>query len=246
MSSSLHLKIKQVGLISVFMLGVVSVSYASENTTALQQDGPLTVCSDQLNYNPTTSEVTYSGNVIAVQTRGATILCDDDAFSVDKKPNNKVYSFAKTNSVSDYSQKQKIAMDEAKKLCKAQQGCKFLSGEKMVISIDRATNKIIRAEMSANHGHRASYYSFPDPNDQHGGQRKQDDVTTEAYAQFMSYDLPQNLLTLNENAFIDRGGNTFSGKKVTYNTQTQEVNVPSSGQRATVVLDNLPANTSSR
>lgn len=247
MNSSLIQITKRLSCISLMVLGITVSSYAAEKADALQQDGPLTVCSDQLNYNPTASEVTYSGNVIAVQTLNATILCDNDAFGVDKKPNATVYSFAASNAVSDYDQKQKLAVAEAKKLCKAQQGCKFLAGEELVIKIDRESNKIISVVISADKGHRASYYSFPYPDDKHtNGSRKQDNEPTEAYAQFMSYDIPQNTLTLNENAFIDRGGNTFSGKKVTYNTQTQEVNVPSSGQRATVVLDNLPANTSSQ
>ena len=54
----------------------------------------------------------------------------------------------------------------------------------------------------------------------------------------MNFNFTENLLTIENNAYIERDGNQFSGSKVLYDTKNGLVTVPDTGKRATIVLNN--------
>ena len=78
----------------------------------------------------------------------------------------------------------------------------------------------------------AQYYSLP--------AKKTDSQQKVVYAQgkVMQYLPPQDILKVSGHAKLDREGNTFTGDNIIYHTKSELVNVPNTGGRATMVIDN--------
>lgn len=220
-----------------------------KNTT---KDGPITVCSDMLSYSQKNHQLIYQGDVVVLQVKGANILCTSTP--IPENNTNDIastYSFAKINTLGDYEQKQAASLKEAKEICKKQNGCRFLAGQKLTILFTADNKAIDKVILTTDDEHTAKFYSIPfpkptvkDANDNAGkdSTTKDDDPPMYARGQIMTLEMQKNLLTIEKNAYINRGGNQFSGKKVLYNTNTGVVTVPDTGTRATVILNNSDIN----
>ncbi|MFZ9036090.1 MAG: LptA/OstA family protein [Francisellaceae bacterium] len=211
-----------------------------DNSTS---DGPITICSDTLSYSQENHKLIYQGDVLVMQTKGANILCDNHPIA-GLDTSLPEYSFEKSNVADDYADKQKMALALAKEICERQKGCRFMSGQTLTLTFTEDNEQIETVNLSTTDNYTAKYYSLPSVSGkaQESQPSKSDDEETYAQGQDMNFNFSKHLLTITNNAFIDRGGNKFSGEKVLYDTKTKLVTVPNTGQRATVILNNLPQN----
>ncbi len=199
-------------------------------------DGPITICSDSLSYSQTAHKMIYQGNVLVMQTKDATIQCS--AYSVPGDKQN-VPSYQFPVQVNDYLQSQKQALEMAKQICQKQKGCRFLTGQTLTISFDQQNNQLTDILLTTNTPYTAKFYSLPFPKGGEKTQPQSDQQTMYAEGRKMNFNLQTSILTIEKEAYVDRAGNRFSGDKVLYDTKSGLVTVPDTGQRATVILNNL-------
>jgi lipopolysaccharide transport protein LptA len=223
-----------------FMLGAqyTHAMVPSENifgSKSNDDSGPVTVCSDSILYDQLQHQIVYEGNVIVMQIKGVTIQCQENGGAFPElisktKPN---YSLWVEGKAKDYPAMSKIELEKAKEICQKQGACRFINGQKLTITMDKKTNQVDKITMMVDDDkNRAQYYSLPD--------KKTDSQQQVVYAQgnVMQYLPLQNILNVSGHAKLDRGGNTFTGDEVTYNTKSERVNVPNTGGRATMIIDN--------
>ncbi len=203
------------------------------------QDGQksVTICSDSITYDHAQHTVTYKGNVTVLQIQGVAIQCQagGGAFPelLSKKlPNTVLWVSGKSGDYSEISLKE---LAGAKKLCKAQDGCRFISGQKLIINLNPKTNKVSQIKMTVNdEKENAIYYSWPKK--EKGKSQKNNEVL--ALGESLQYLTEKHLLEVEGHAKITQGENNFSGEKVTYDTKSKFISVPNTGGRSTMVIDN--------
>ncbi|WP_192483887.1 MULTISPECIES: LptA/OstA family protein [Cysteiniphilum] len=209
-------------------------------------DGQITICSDSLSYSQNAHKIIYQGNVLVMQTKDANIQCS--GYSVPNE-NSKwpVYQFPNPKEADgkvDYTKVQKAALDYAKDVCKKQNGCRFLTGQKLTILFDDQNKQVKDVVLTANTPYIAKFYSLPFPKQAQNNKNKNngdgsDQQTVYAEGRQMNFNMLNSTLTIQDKAYVDRAGNRFSGDKVLYDTKNGLVTVPNTGQRATVILNNL-------
>lgn len=225
--------------------GTMDASNMFGNAT---DDGPITICSDSLTYSQADHRLVYHGDVLVLQTKNADIRC---TAAKAETSHETVYSFAEADKFQAYQQKQLAALKEAKAICKAQKGCRFLAGQTLSILFNADNKAIQKVILTTGKPYTAKFYSMPfakAKNTQNAEtiteetktQAPEQNEKTKMYAegQIMTFDMKSNQLTIEKNAYINRGGNRFNGEKVIYNTQSGLVTVPNTGTRATVTLNN--------
>lgn len=146
-----------------------------------------------------------------------------------------------------YPKLSQLELDKAKEICKQYKGCRYISGQKLIVKLDAKTNQVSQIKMTVNdEKYQAHYYSWPFlANENKLSQNKQKpssssgEAETFAEGSVIQFFPEKNMLEIVGHAKIDRGGSVFTGNKVTYNTKTRLVQVPSSGGgRSTMVIDN--------
>lgn len=223
-----------------FMLGAQYVygMTPSENifgSKSKDDNGPVTVCSDSIMYDQGQHQVVYEGNVIVMQIKGVAIQCQKDGGPFPElisktKPNYSLWVDANSKAYPEIS---KIELEKAKEICQKQGACRFINGQKLTITMDKKTNQVDKITMTVDSDKNlAQYYSLPD--------KKTDSQQQVVYAQgnVMQYLPLQDILKVSGHAKLDRGGNTFTGDTITYDTKSELVSVPNTGGRATMIIDN--------
>ena len=207
-----------------------------QNATA---DGPVTICSDTLSYNQQAHTIIYRGNVLVTQIKGTNIQCAEKALP---QQNNRVlsYSFSEANNQGNYQMQQSAALEMIKPVCQKQKGCRFLAGQQLKILFSEDNKEIVDVILITDDQHTAKFYAFPF---EKNNKEDTDTATSEekemyAEGEKMTFNFKENLLAIEENAYIERNGNQFSGKKVLYDTKNGLVTVPDTGKRATIILNN--------
>ena len=211
------------------------------------QDGPIIICSDSLSYSQKMHQMIYTGNVFVMQTKGANIGCDGiSAPHYNDKPLVE-YTFPQQES-DDYSEAQQKGLALAKKICQAQKGCRFLSGQKLTLLFTEDNQQIKDVVLTAKSPYAAKFYSLPFPKkvqlssqDEKHKERSPDSQDEKMYAEgrHMTFNMRKNILTISDEAYVDRVGNRFSGDKILYDVAKGLVTVPNTGKRATIILNNL-------
>jgi lipopolysaccharide transport protein LptA len=102
---------------------------------------------------------------------------------------------------------------------KVDQGRLHLTGNRLVVNRDKGDESNFTSVMTGDPAHLVQ-----DPEEK--GQSP-----TYAHAKRIKYDSKTGVLHLLENAHVRQGSNTLSGKTVTYNTQTRQVEANRSGNR---------------
>ncbi|WP_440683334.1 LptA/OstA family protein [Cysteiniphilum halobium] len=204
-------------------------------------DGQITICSDSLSYSQNAHKIIYQGNVLVMQTKNANIQCS--GYSVPNE-NNKwpIYQFPdqnKEDGKTDYSTLQQTSLDYAKTVCKKQNGCRFLTGQTLTILFDNKNKQVQDVILTSTTPYLAKFYSLPFPKHPKEKGSDSDQQTMYAEGRIMNFNLLNSTLTIQDKAYVDRAGNRFSGDKVLYDTKNGLVTVPNTGQRATVILNNL-------
>ncbi|WP_162902359.1 LptA/OstA family protein [Facilibium subflavum] len=238
---------KVIGYSLLFISGVVSAQNSTAQMNASEMfgdkataDGPITVCSNTLSYDQSKHQMIYAGNVLVMQTKNANIQCTDQVIPEQQSSGVNNYSFASVSALSGYTDQQKEALKTAKEICKTQGGCRFLAGQTLTIFFDKSNKKIENILLTTGKNYTAKFYSLPFPKVKKGKtQSTQQEDKVYARGQTMSFDMKTNQLIIQKNAYIDRGGNQFAGDKVIYDIKNGLVTVPNTGERATVILNNL-------
>ncbi|MCF6765083.1 hypothetical protein L3V82_04810 [Thiotrichales bacterium 19S3-7] len=198
------------------------------------QDGPITICSDELHYDQSQNTLIYQGNVIIMQIKDIKLYCGP----IDKDENSNTKTTASfwvkpSGQNTNYNTLQQKELNIAKSLCKQQGKCRYMSGQKLIVYLNEAGKaKEIQLLVDDQKSKLpvAKYYSLSTDD-------KNKQTPSYAYSKIMQFEPQQNLLTLKKNAFVQQKHNSFSGEKITYNTQTEVVNVPKQDyQRATMII----------
>ncbi len=199
-------------------------------------DGPITICSDSLSYSQDAHKMIYQGNVLVMQTKNANIQCGGHNVP-NENSKWSVYQFPLQNV--DYQKLQQQSLDYAKEVCKKQNGCRFLSGQILTLLFDDQNRQLKEVTLTSTDPYMAKFYSLPFPKEAKTKQASSDQETMYAEGRQMDFNLLNSILTIQTKAHVDRAGNRFSGDKVLYDTKNGLVTVPDTGQRATVILNNL-------
>ncbi|WP_440617599.1 LptA/OstA family protein [Cysteiniphilum sp. 6C5] len=204
-------------------------------------DGQITICSDSLSYSQDAHKMIYQGNVLVMQTKDANIQCG--GYSVPNENSNwPVYQFPDPKEADDkvdYTKVQQAALDYAKNVCKKQNGCRFLTGQMLTVLFDDQNKQVKDVVLTSTTPYIAKFYSLPFPKQSKQKEPDSDQQTMYAEGRQMNFNLLNSTLTIQDKAYVDRAGNRFSGDKVLYDTKNGLVTVPNTGQRATVILNNL-------
>ncbi|MCF6807942.1 hypothetical protein L3V79_06240 [Thiotrichales bacterium 19S9-12] len=228
-------KIKNSLITSITLCFLISHSlHAQTSDTSLNpfgsniaKEGPITICSDSLQYNQNKNTLIYEGNVTVTQIQGISLTCDP--LEHDK---NIVSLWVSPKSLT-YNQLQSKELEIAKTICKQQGACRYLSGEKLTVYLDEH-GKTKSVQLTAKQSDKplpvAKYFSTS--TDKEGKQ-----TNSYAHSKLMEFIPNKNLLILEKFAYVKQKSNTFSGEKITYNTKTEVVNVPKQGyQRASMTI----------
>ena len=223
--------------------------------SASSSDGPVTICSDQLSYTQKQNHLTYSGNVVVLQIKDVNILCESKADTLpevlsDTRPN---YSMWVARAGKSYQQIQKSEEQLARKICARQKQCRFLAGQKLQVQLNQDNQvKKVSLTVEPDKGNVTHFYgASPGSPEQkkkdqqrhkksHSSQRGQaNSEIDETYARGEKmYFLPlQHKMVIAGKAHLKKGGNTFQGKKIIYDTESRVVSVPDEGHRASMIID---------
>ena len=207
------------------------------------KDGPVTICSDSVTYDQSAGTAIYRGNVLVMQIKGVDVLCQansdaNKAFSAPLYNQHHVLLWSEKSHLG-YMHMSNIELKQAKKICSEFGTCRYISGQKLVISMDHKTNAVKKVTMTIeDKKNLARYYSrtIPKENTSNNSNSSESNYGEGRKLQFFPKD---NTLFAIGNARIIRDGNTFSGDKIKYNLKTKIVDVPESSQgRSTIFIDN--------
>jgi lipopolysaccharide transport protein LptA len=202
------------------------------------KDGPVTICSDSVTYDQNAGTAIYRGNVVVMQIKGVDLLCRANAnaeigFHAPLYNKHHATLWSDTH-LSGYMNASNSELKQAKKICSEFGTCRYISGQKLIISMDNKSNAVKKVTMTIDDKKNlARYYSLT--------AKKGDTSSKSNYGegrklQFVPKD---NTLFAIGNASIIRDGNTFRGDKIQYNLKTKIVDVPESSQgRSTIIIDN--------
>lgn len=183
----------------------------------LTQEGSITICSDNLSYSQNENTMIYSGNVFIFQIKDLKISCN-----FIFKNNNKKFK--------NYQIIQNQALRKAKKICYEKKGCKFISGKNLIIIFSKNNKKINDIIVSTPKPYVVKFYSLPF--------NKKTTKSNIIYAEGrkMKFKLKENILIIENQAYIDWNNKTFSGKKILYDTKNEIISSPFINSKSIVVL----------
>ena len=127
------------------------------------RDGPVTICSDSVMYDQSNGTAIYKGNVLAIQIKGVDILCHGNLkgdSSLTYQLHNKHHELLDVNTTKDYSTMSKEELTIAKRICFQYGSCHYISGQKLIIKMNKS-NRVKSITMTINESsNRAKYYSL--------------------------------------------------------------------------------------
>ncbi|QIW10250.1 LptA/OstA family protein [Francisella sp. LA112445] len=200
----------------------------------LKEYGPITICSDRAVYDSNENRLTYYDNVFVMQIHHKHILCHKpqvlkkgiEYFERDKK-----YSF---------EQLQEKWLEEAKKLCASEKECNFISGQKLVVQLNK-DKKVKTLTMESEGLDRSQFYTYPtnsSPNFIDSERITRGPVT--GVAKKIIYNVVKKDLELDKKAKVTQHGNRYKGEKIIYDIKHDLVSIPGSrNRRSTIVLEGV-------
>jgi lipopolysaccharide transport protein LptA len=210
------------------------------------KDGPVTICGDALRFSQKQNVLTYSGNVVILQVKNTNILCEEEnkALPLTVSKLKKNYSVWINREHKNYAQIQDAEYALAKPLCLEEKQCRFLAGQELKVFLN-AENKIEKISLTADKtaGYLTRFYSFGKADNEDGtpidesNQKEPKPTETHAKGDQMEYYPVSHQLVLQGHAWLEQSGNTFSGQKIVYDTETKLVTVPNDGERASIIIN---------
>ena len=235
----LNNQIKLLLAIALSMFSILAYSRPSQQNlmgNQVTKDGPITICSDALTIDQAHHRAIYQGNVFLIQTNNATIQCNADApFIVPPPPDQPIYNFGKVLDP-NYAKTQQKGLDLAKKVCKRQKGCRYLSGHQLTIITHSDNQTVKKAIMIAPEDQDdVYYYSFPFAKDP-----ESPDHDGPIFAQGNQLNLlaDENELVLKGHAYLEHQQKQFIGDEVQYDLETGTISSPKGEHRSTVIIHN--------
>ena len=204
---------------------------------SVKKDGPITVCSNTLTYDPTMHLIQYAGNVTVMQAKDLNVLCHANNNEAAMLPNSLALpDMQKTASADDFL---KATLNLVEKSCQKLKACRFMQGQKLNIYLDKKNQKVEHIVMTSAMPHYVQYYSQTEDTKHNEGNQGDKPNTDKVYAkgQKMTFNQLTHKLVIEKNAVVAQNQNQFKGKKVIYNAESGLVTVPNTGERATVILD---------
>lgn len=200
----------------------------------LKEYGPITICADKAVYDANKNRLTYYDNVFVMQIHHKHILCHKPRIfkkGVEYFERDKNYSF---------EQLQRKWYDEAKKLCASERECNFISGQRLVMQLDK-NKKVKTLTMESEAMDRSQFYTFPTnstPNYIDSKRITRGPVT--GVAKKIIYNLTSKSLELNKKAKVTQNDNQYRGEKIIYDIKHDLVSIPGSrNRRSTIVLEGV-------
>ena len=233
-------------IFSIYIISNTLVFAVSEHKDAtagsLEEDGPYTICSDQFSYQGSTHKIVYEGNVQIMQIKGMKLSCHGVDMEIEK---DKQATLVNNLQYQDYVSRSLLAYDHAKDICEVQGRCRYMSGDKLTILLNAQnqikTMKMIIVPTKNGLDARVMYYAkepSEDASKSKNMQDKTDIITTYASGNEILDKMNDNMMYILTNAKMHRNGDDFEGDQVNYNTKTNVIIVPNTGQRASMVLNN--------
>ena len=231
------------GLIGFFVTGysISSEPYKSDDekengstNNALKEYGPLTVCADNVIYNSNKGVLVYSGNVFVMQIHNKHILCKKI-----KNPKKNASYFTRNKSYT-FKELQKKWLVQAKDICAKEKGCNFISGQKLIIILDK-DNNVQTLTMDAEKDEFVRFYTYPTNTDKDFKNSKQlTKGPLNGEGKMVVYSVVNKSLVLNSKAMVTQNENTYKGDKIIYDMVHDLVSIPGSkNKRSKIVLDGI-------
>ncbi|AEB28731.1 LptA/OstA family protein [Francisella hispaniensis] len=200
----------------------------------LKEYGPVTICANNAVYDDTKGVLTYLGNVFVMQIHNKHILCH--------QPNNlkKGVSYFIRDNTLPFKQLQQKWLEQAKLLCSQEQECNFISGQKLIIKLDK-DRKIKTFTMLSDGDEKSRFYTFPtSSNANYTNSKTVTRGPVEGSSKKIIYDVTNKHLELYKKAIAYQNDNVYRGEKVIFDITHDLISIPGSvDRRSTIILDGL-------
>nr|WP_318010099.1 LptA/OstA family protein [Francisella sp. SYW-9] len=240
-------------LVALGIFSLFNTSFAIDSNAAIKEDnvtanetednsanntfkeyGPITICSDRAVYEANKNRLTYYDNVFVMQIHHKHILCHKPRIvkkGVQYFERDKKYSFP---------QLQKKWLEEAKKLCDSEKECNFISGQKLVVQLNK-DKKVQTLTMDSEGLDRSQFYTYPigsSPNFIDSEKITRGPVG--GVAKKIIYNVVKKSLELDKKANVIQHDNKYRGEKIIYDMKHDLVSIPGSrNRRSTIVLEGV-------
>ncbi|MFV9924458.1 hypothetical protein A2G94_01610 [Francisella endosymbiont of Ornithodoros moubata] len=206
----------------------------NSNDNNLKEYGPVTICADNAVYDDNQGILTYLGNVFVMQIHNKHILCHQP--SSFKKGIN---YFIRDNSL-PFKQLQQKWLEQAKLLCSQERECNFISGQKLIIKLDK-DRKFKTFTMLSEGDEKSQFYTFPTNSNPNYTNLK---TLTRGPVQGSSikivYDVDDKHLELYKKAIAFQNDNVYKGEKVIFDIAHDLISIPGcENRRSTIILDGI-------
>ncbi|AJC48912.1 hypothetical protein IB642_01980 [Allofrancisella guangzhouensis] len=218
-----------------------AIADEKEDTSAdniLKEYGPLTICADKATYDSSKETLTYYGNVFVMQIHNKHILCKEPKIS----KTNMVY-FTRDETI-PFKKLQQEWFEQAKELCADEHECNFISGQKLVMKLDK-DRKVQTLTMESQDDELSQFYTFP-TNSVQGYQKSKKIINgpLDGVGRRIIYNVVKKNLELFENAVVNQNENHYKGREINYDMDHDLVAIPGSkDRRSKIILDGVDSDT---
>ncbi|QIV96235.1 lipopolysaccharide transport protein LptA [Allofrancisella inopinata] len=224
--------------------GSAAVADEKEDTGAdniLKEYGPLTICADKATYDSNKETLTYYGDVFVMQIHNKHILCKKPKTTKATKTN--IVYFTRNKAI-PFKELQQQWFEQAKELCADEQECNFISGQKLVMELDK-DRKVQTLTMESMDGELSQFYTFPTNSDQaYQKSKKLTKGPLNGVARKIIYNVVKKSLELFEDAVINQNENHYKGREINYDMDHDLVAIPGSkDRRSKIILDGVQSET---
>ena len=200
--------------------------------------GPLTICADRATYDSSKGTLTYFGDVFVMQIHNKHILCRKI-----NKPKKDVVYFTR-NKKDTFKQLQQKWFDHAKEICADEKECNFISGQKLIMKLDK-DRKVQTLVMDTTGDDTSQFYTYPtNANSDFKESKQLTKGPLNGEGKKITYDVSNRSLELQKKAIINQNENQYKGDKIVYDLDHDLINIPGSkNKRSTIVLDGIEKQT---
>ncbi|BCD90424.1 hypothetical protein fh0823_05630 [Francisella halioticida] len=218
----------------------VTANEKENNSTnnVLKEYGPITICSDRAVYDANKKRLIYYDNVFVMQIHHKHILCHKPRIlkkGIDYFERDKKYSF---------EQLQKKWYEEAKKLCDSEKECNLISGQRLVMQLNK-DKKVKTLTMESEGMDRSQFYTFPtNPTQNFIDSKRITRGPVTGVAKKIIYNVVNKSLELDKKAKVTQNDNQYRGEKIIYDIKHDLVSIPGSrNRRSAIVLEGISKQT---
>ena len=250
---------KKIILIKISLFIYIISAFSTTNikqTNFFNDYGPVTICSNKLNYNKDKSHITYYGGVTVLQIKGVTVNCNQP---IENNEKNNVYFYSEQNH--SFTDNQNKWLKEASTICKEKKGCNFLTGQVLVVKINK-NGKVSDITMKSIGNNFSKFYSYPSnttsgkntkltPNENlTDSEKSKNKLLTQqnsfkgpllGTAKIINYSIEKNKVFLKKHASVKQSEDMYKGNDLIYDLRTERIISPGTKYgRASITFNSLP------